>query len=253
MKGGCSPVGLNLESGKELMNSIIYKIGGVCCTLLLIATVPTKARANLVQNGDFATGNLSDWMVFLTTDGNLGAALGLPDVVPFTATGTGPASDAAKFQAGQVTFKPSVQCGGGIDQTFSSSAGIYNLSADIAADEIGSVGNAAAGLFTLLLDGTPVTSVNLGHINPGQILRSDLEATVPLSQGSHQLAIEITRPYLSGGSPELVVLQGETPFEYLDNIQITQATAVPERTSLGLISLGALFVCWSMRSLKKWL
>jgi hypothetical protein len=229
------------------MNSIICKMGGMCCTVLLIATAQTNTLANLVQNGDFATGNLSDWTVFLTSNGSLGA--GLPKVVPFDVTGTGTASDAAKFQAGVAKLVLPIDLtsqGGGIYQTFNCSAGSYLVSADVAADDVSATANNSAGLFTLLLDGSPVASIDLGHISSDQILRGDLEATVPLSQGSHQLEVEITRPFLSGSSPG--VIEAQTPFQFVDNIQVT---AVPEQTSLGLLSLGALFVCWSMRSLRK--
>ena len=58
---------------------------------------------------------------------------------------------------------------------------------------------AEAGLFTLLMDGVAIDSVDLGSITGGQTLRNTLGASISLSPGSHQLSIEMTRPYLNGG------------------------------------------------------
>jgi len=229
------------------MSTIVNGIRNVCRVSLLIAAVPAMAQVNLIQNGDFATGNLSDWTVLLTSNGSLG--LGLPDVVPFDVTGSGTASDAAQFQAGVVRLGVPgslAQQGGGIDQTFDCSAGSYSFSADIAAKNSGLVGNADAGLFTLLVDGTPSDSLNLGPIDAAEILRNTLEATVYLSQGSHQLSIEITRPLPAGGGVEPV--NATPPFQYLDKVQ---AEAVPEQTSLGWLSFGVIFVCWRTKVPKR--
>jgi hypothetical protein len=196
---------------------------------LLPFAVAGTVQAQLL-NGDFATGNLSHWTTFVTANGNLGSYYGLPNVVSFDVAGTGTSSYAAQFQVGEVSHNSTAQ-GGGIYQTFNCSAGQYFIYADIAAIFTAgpSTNNYSAGLFTLLMDGAAIDSTDLGSISGGQTLRSTLDATIPLSQGSHQLRIEITRPWLNGGG------FAYTPLEYLDNIQ---ATPVPEPSGILLEALG---------------
>ncbi len=202
---------------------------------LLSFAVAGTLQAQLL-NGDFETGNLSHWTTFTTSNGNLGSYYGLPNVVSFDVAGTGTSSDAAQFQVGEVSHNSTAQ-GGGIYQTFNCTAGQYFIYADIAAIFTAgpSTNNFSAGLFTLLMDGVAIDSSDLGGIRGGQTLRSTLEAAIPLSQGSHRLAIEITRPWRNGGG------FAYTPLEYLDNIQ---ATLVPEPSGILLEALGlsSLFV-----------
>jgi hypothetical protein len=194
----------------------------------LAGTLPAQ-----LLNGDFATGNLSHWITYTTRNGNLGSYYGLPNVISFDVTGTGTPSAAAQFQVGQPSFVDTSFQGGGIYQTFTASAaGQYFVHADIAA-AAPSHNNLAAGLFTLLMDGVAINSVDLGAITLGQTLRNALRATTTLTPGAHQLTIEMTRPYLNGGG------YANTPLEYLDNIQVTPVPEPSEMllSSLGLVSL----------------
>jgi hypothetical protein len=220
---------------------------------LLLTSPAVRGQANpllipnppILQNGDFETGNLTGWTNFVTANGNVGSGFGLPDVVAFDVAGTGTASDAAQFQAGQVSFNRGDSEGGGIYQIFNCPAGQYTISADIAAQNDYSLVNGDAGLFTLLINGLTVTSVQLGAsnrvqvgaINPGQILRGTLDATVTLNQGSNEISLEITRIALNGN------VYGQTPVEYLDNIQVTP-TPEPSVIELGLLGL---FLLWGSR------
>jgi len=211
--------------------------GALLCVLLIGPA--TRAQSTpLLQNGDFETGDLSGWTVFVTSNGDLGSGWGLPDVVSFDVAGTGTPSDAAEFQAGEASYNSGTghtSQGGGIYQTFNCSAGQYIISADVAALNIDYYANADAGLFTLLVDETPTASIELGGINTGQTLRGTLETTVPLSQGSHQITIEITRPWLTGGG------YGATPLEYLDNIQV-EPVPEPSEILLGLFGLSSILI-----------
>jgi hypothetical protein len=185
---------------------------------------------NLLLNGNFETGNLSDWTTFLTPDGSLGS--GLPDVVPFDVAGTGTASNAAQFQAGELTSSIGAgEQGGGIEQTFNCSSGQYLFSANVAAF-IGSFGfaNSDAGQFTMLVDGKSVAQITFGEITAGQTDRGSLEATMSLSAGSHEISIETTRPALNDAD-----YYGATPLQYLDNIQVVP---VPEPNGIGLCLAG---------------
>jgi hypothetical protein len=188
-------------------------------------------------NGDFATGNLDGWSVFLTSNGNLGSAYGLPDVVSFDVTGTGVASSAARFQVGEAAYDPFTGHtfqGGGLLQTFNAVGGNYLISADIAGQDASSFYNWTAGRFSLLVDGSSLAIVdfrqlNGGDVAPGQILRSSLTATLVLSPGAHELRLEMTRDVLNGSS------FAETPLQYLDNVKVT---LVPEPSALVLVVVG---------------
>jgi hypothetical protein len=162
-------------------------------------------------------------------------------VISFDVPGAGTPSFAAQFQVGQPSFVDTSRQGGGISQTFTaSSAGQYFVHADIAATAPAH-DNLAAGLFTLRMDGVAINSVDLGFITFGQTLRSTLAATMALTPGAHQLSIEMTRAYLNGGG------FGNTPLEYLDNIQVTQ---VPEPSAMLLSSLGLVSLLAAARKSK---
>ncbi|MGH7940438.1 MAG: hypothetical protein ACREE6_10840 [Limisphaerales bacterium] len=200
--------------------------------LLTVAPLGLFAQ-NLLLNGDFDSGNLTDWTTFLTPNGSLGS--GLPDVVSFDVAGTGTASDAAQFQAGEIIYNQATghtSQGGGIEQTFDCSAGRYVISADVAALYFGGfgngLGNADAGLFTFLVDGNSVTNIELGGINSDQTIRGTLDATVALGGGDHSFALEITRPWLNDGGS-----YGGSPLEYVDYLSI-----VPVPEPIGLFILG---------------
>lgn len=192
---------------------------------------------NLLDNGGFATGDLSGWTVFLTANGNLGSAIGLPNVIPFDVAGTGTPSNAAQFQASQVTFQPfTLDGGGGIEQTFNSSTGEYIISADIASTDINTrsdLNNSDPGSFFLSIDGTTVASVlwTGDIINPGQTMRGILNATVQLTQGPHQIAIEVEREALATDGGYF----GYTPLQYVSNIEVE---AVPEPSTIELAVFG---------------
>jgi hypothetical protein len=198
----------------------------MAAAVLLAFVVGTtgQARAGLLINGDFETGNLSGWSVFTTSNGNNGA--GLPNVVPFDTTGSG-ASNAAQFVVGEATFT-GVYEGGGISQTFSFGGGTLDLSADVAAycNYQGNSFNASGGRFELLLNNIVVSTFEVDQIALGQTIRGQLSATeTGLAAGSYTLAVRITRPYLNG--------IGVTPYEYVDNVNAADPPAVvPEPSTL---------------------
>ena len=196
---------------------------------------------NLVQNGGFDTGDLTGWTTFVTSNGNLGSAIGLPDVTMFDVAGTGSASHAAQFMVGEAVYNGATghtSQGGGIFQTFNSSGGQFFFNANIAAYDYYTAPNADAGLFTLSVDGVTLASDELGGIQPGQVLRGELDGMVSLGAGSHQITIEITRPWVTG----------TTPLEFVNDIQITP---VPEPSAFVLgvlgLSLVLIFQRWVVR------
>jgi hypothetical protein len=186
--------------------------------------------ATILVNGDFETGDLTGWSTFVTPNGDIGAAYGLPNVVPFDVTGSGTASDAAQFEVGELAFLGSHTAqGGGIFQNFTCFPGQYVVSLDVAAQNINSFINAQAGTFNLFVDGSLLASTNYGQISPGQVPRAVLSATTEMGPGTHQIMVEITRSWLTGGF-------GETPLEYLDNIAVAPVPE-PSQVALGILGL----------------
>lgn len=191
------------------------------------ALIPA-ANAVIVTNGDFATGNFAGWTLFTTANGSLGTSgSGLPAVTSFNVTGSG-AQNAATFQVGQ-TFPSNSQEGGGITQTVTLPGGSISFSANIAA--LGMTANVEGGVFSALLDGLTEDTVDIGFIGANEVIRNTLSFTTTESAGPHTLEILITRPATN---------PLRTPEQFITNIAITGAAAVPEPASLGLLAAGLL-------------
>jgi hypothetical protein len=222
------------EQNMSLSPKFVLGIGLVGLFWLML---PAAANADLISNGNFATGNLTDWTVFTTANGTNGT--GLPAVVSFNTTGSG-ASNSAEFDVGEVTFD-STQQGGGLSQTIDvTSGGMYNFSAAIASQDDADMNiNVDAGTFSILINGTTEGSVDLGAFSsPLQILRGTLSGSVDLSPGFDTFSIEITRGFLANGT--------DTPDEYVTNISLTPG-AVPEPSSAILLSTVMLAVALVVR------
>jgi hypothetical protein len=178
--------------------------------IALLLGAPAVCPAQLV-NGDFATGDFTGWTIFTDPGGDTGATA----VVPFDITGTGLAANSAQFQVGATNLAGTgVGLGGGISQDVTLLAGYYQIQADIAAYNPDTGLNYDAGNFELTVDGNLVATNFLGFINAKQTLRSNLDATVMLSAGTHEIAIAMRRPWLSGDPPG-------TPDQYLDYITLS--------------------------------
>jgi len=190
----------------------------------------STANAAIVTNGDFATGNFAGWTLFNTSNGSLDpSGSGLPAVTSFNVTGAG-AQNAATFQVGEVVFD-STQQGGGITQTVTLPGGLINFSAGIAALGGINFANAEGGVFSALLDGVTEDTLAIGQIGPNAVIRDMLSFTTTESAGTHALEILITRPFInSTGTPE----------QFITNIGISSAAAVPEPASLVLLAASLL-------------
>jgi hypothetical protein len=201
------------------------KILSTSAAVVAAVSMAGTAHANLVVNGDFATGDFTGWTLFTTANGTIGTGPE-PDVSVFDVTGGG-AQNAATFNVGEVNFDGTQQ-GGGISQMITTGAGTLDLSAAVAAFKIAF--NADAGVFTLLLDGTPVASDDLGPINADQTLRATLTGDIAVTAGVHDLEILVTRPYTTCGD-------GCTPNQYVTDISANMAM-VPEPASWSMMILG---------------
>ena len=212
--GTTTTLTVDLTSGGPLTYTLAgdYSADSFNVTVVGTDSNTTVVPASIVANGDFATGDFTDWTLVTTANGSLGPpGSGLPAVTSFNVTGSG-AQNAATFQVGEVSFNGTQQ-GGGIEQTVTLTGGSISFSAAIAA--LGaSVNNVEGGVFSVLLDGVTEDTVDIGPIGADAVIRSTLAFTASESAGPHTLEILITRPYLNG-SP------GETPEEFVTNIAIT--------------------------------
>jgi hypothetical protein len=200
--------------------------------LLLGLGWSANSWANLITNGNFATGDFTGWTLATTANGTLGPSP-LPQVSSFDVSGSG-ATNAAQFQVGDVTFT-GLQEGGSISQNIVTGAGNLVFGANIASFASHS-GNVEGGVFSVLLDGVTLDTVDIGNIDVGQTIRAVLSFSDLVSAGSHDLEILMTRPFINSGA------FGGTPFQYVTDAtaDVAGSVPVPEPASFALLGAGLL-------------
>ncbi len=192
----------------------------------LLLVVPGVTQAQLI-NGDFETGDFTGWTLFNDPNGGVGGA----QVTLFDTAGTGVPSHSAQFEVGETSGGiggGGLGRGGGILQDVVLNAGQLTIVLKIAVQSTAG-NNADAGTFELLLDGTVVNSHGFGFINPFQTERSSLGFIGTVTAGTHEIAVDMRRGYGIGA--------GDTPYQYLDNIEL-RGSAVPEPSTALLLSFG---------------
>jgi hypothetical protein len=206
------------------------KITAVVASLGALILCATPAQAvELITNGDFASGDFTGWTLFTTgPNGALGEPPA-PRVTAFDVTGGG-VSTAAEFQVGQIDTTE-LEEGGGLSQTITTSAGLLNFSASIAAFQLTDFTNVDGGSFFARLDGVTLDSEIFNTILFGEVLRGTLSFSTMVTAGDHLVEIVMTRDFRNGDS------YGETPLQYLDNVSATQR-AVPEPATWALMLAG---------------
>jgi hypothetical protein len=147
-------------------------------------------------NGDFETGDLSNWMTFTTTNGLMSAG-----VVPFDTDNDGTATYAVQFVVGQATFEGfDVQRGGGIHQGIDLVEGDLSISADIASEFAFPFCNVDGATIQLLVDGLVADTHDFGEICGPVTEYATLNASLSIgSVGPHEIRFLITRGALLSG------------------------------------------------------
>ena len=220
-----------------------FVLATAMATSLSLAAAP--AGANVIQNGDFATGDFTGWTVV----NNLFALGPPPDprVVMFNVTGWG-AQNAAEFEAGCGPLGPG--CFGFVSQQITTGGGLLNVTADIAAlgDTTVSSFNFDGGTFFLSVDGNFVSSYSFGFINFSEVLRHSLSGSLTVTPGVHEFRIDVTRSF-ANGFPGSGCGWGCTPTQYITNLSadIAGSPAVPEPSTWALLILGLGLVGASLR------
>ncbi len=197
----------------------------------LLAVFAAQAGAtNLIQNGDFQSGDFTGWTIGTTSGGTWGQ--GFPIVTGWPLGGM----NAAEGEVGNIN-PTGTQQGGTLTQVFTSGAGAASLSFLYAAMGDGVHTNADGGDFTLILDGVTLNSIDVGSIGPNDLLSGTLTANANLSAGTHTLEIDVTRMYTSAFQ--------NTPYQYVTGVDVDGT--VPEPGSLILMGSGVLGLAGVLR------
>jgi hypothetical protein len=155
---------------------------------------------NLALNGDFETGDLSQWTLFETANG----VFVREGVEVFQTADSLPPSRAALLRVGHKVWEEGSEHGwegGGIAQTFTAPAGAWEVSANIAAIlPIKYVPGTyipfpafRAGKFELVVDGVVVDSIVLPNVDGFTAYQGMLSATGSFTEsGPHEISIKVT-------------------------------------------------------------
>jgi hypothetical protein len=191
--------------------------------LPLLAVFAAQAGAtNLIQNGDFHTGDFTDWTLGLTPNGSAG---------PW-----GPGVEGCEGHMDQLCWDGRVAtlvdngqyAGATMSQTFTSGAGPATLSMFYEVQML--FDGAEGGDFRLLLDGNIVAQYDTGELSPWQFVEGTLAANANLTAGQHTLEIDVLNNQQWGDYT--------SPIELVGGIDVEGP--VPEPGSLVLMGSGAL-------------
>lgn len=177
---------------------------------LLLLSAPAFAAG--LTNGDFEDG-LTGWTVTPSANGTTEIA----STEEF-ATVFGTLSSAAVFQVGEIANAGNTVFEGiTLSQTLvAAESGVFDFSVDVAAFDSASSGNSGGGLFSLLVDGVELDSVDFGAIAAFATERASLSGTAGVTAGASVVIELFIGRFFTTGSQ-----LGETPFQYVDNFSTT--------------------------------
>ncbi len=196
-----------------------------------------------VANGDFASGDLSEWNVVV--DPNTSVSFGFPRVESFDVDGDGQANSAFRVRLGRLD----TDLFGGvvsIEQHLLLDAGNYQFSADVASQSLDTGGNTGPGNYELSFDGQIVDQVLLNGtlIASMEVIRESLAANLMnVEAGYHTLRITVSR----GATNSRAI------YQLIDNIQFAPIVSplpltFPEPATAALLILPLAAVLVSRRS-----
>jgi hypothetical protein len=196
----------------------------ICIVAGLWSTTSNAATQNLILNGDFSTGNFTDWGEFATANGAFHQS-----VSSFDVTGSG-ASLAAAFVTGQNMFVAGDQQGGGITQDFTTAGPVTGtLSANFALSNTAGTNNLDGGTITVFLDGKVEFILSAsGGIDADTTARASFSTSATLASGTHQLEISFTRAFQ----------QDFDMTDWVDNVAFDVPVATPLPAALPLFATG---------------
>ncbi len=175
-----------------------------------------QAWACEIKNGNFESGDFSEWTNFTTPNGTVGGD-GFPLHVDFDIKADGQVSKSASFKVGQLSYqsKGASLAGGGIFTNLYLNEGTVVITLDVASAYSSPKDrrNLAGGLFEVLLDGEVIASHDIGPIPNNTTQRSTIEGVTNIESGMHELRIRILRPFKS-------LPHDHAPRQYLDNIRL---------------------------------
>jgi hypothetical protein len=201
-----------------------FSVLGAALLALVVASTGLASAGNLLNNGSFQSGDFTDWVQGVTSNGTAGA--GFPIVTPWPLGGM----NSAEYEVGEVNFDGTFQ-GATLSQTFSTTGGMLTLGFTYAAMGDGIHQNGDGGDFVLLLDGTVLDSFDVGTIDPTQTITGSLMATDTVGAGTHTFEVEILRPYLSEPA--------NTPYQFVTGAYVNgPGGSTPEPSTLLLLGSG---------------
>lgn len=203
------------------------------------------ASAQVVQftNGNFETGDFTGWTVGVTS----GGATAQQIVTTFDIDGPGPLGDSltAQFSAGRATGVTTGEHGVTLTQTLALSAGVmYTFDFDWAAHRSpGQAANSQGGIFALMVDSTEITRQAAGSTGSATPRFGHVVGNfTPVADGNYAVGVWILRPFTipTPATPTL--------FQSVDNFAVT---TIPEPSSIGLMTVGALVMAKRWRKGKR--
>jgi hypothetical protein len=187
------------------------------------------AHAISVMTWDFEGGLLDPWTTFLTPNGSIGdpdgtiGQRGMADIVLFDTNNDSIATRSVQLNVGQIIHLTGLDpAGGGITHSAFFLTGDLSITVDIATQNPDSRLNDEGGIFELLFDGIVQDSLDFELIlGSGTEFGQLSVSSLLISEGTHDIAIRITRPRENLGA-------GATPLQYIDNIVVSGTSVVPE-------------------------
>lgn len=198
--------------------------------------VVAGANAQMFINGNFEAGDLSFWNIATTTNGQTASQ----SVVQYDIDGPGtqPTNFAGRFQVGRITTATAT---GGIELTQNLNligGWQYYFDFDWAVQRTGSTNNAEGGIFSLIVNGTAITTQAAGPVTGTTPIYGHVTGIfTPTTSGSYTIGARIVRPFTPPADM----------YQYVDNFAVT--AIVPEPGTMAVIALGGAFLARRRRKL----